>query len=74
MKALSIATLFALGAVGTACSQATETTAEAQPTDIVTVDNGDDAGGSFNLELPNDIDAASGTPAWRRGGGQAHCS
>ena len=55
MKALSIASLFVLGVAGTACSQATETQAETPAADIQTADAGDDLGGSFNLELPSDL-------------------
>ena len=55
MKALSIASLFVLGLAGTACSQAAETQAEAQEPEMLTVDADTDGGGSFNLELPADI-------------------
>ncbi|MEO0607208.1 MAG: hypothetical protein AAFY82_03190 [Pseudomonadota bacterium] len=59
MKALSITSLFVLGMAGTACSQASQTEAEAQVLDIQTVDSGEDVGGSFNLELPTDLSDTS---------------
>ena len=55
MKALSITSLFVLGIAGTACSQASQTEAEAQVPEIQTVESGEDVGGSFNLELPTDL-------------------
>lgn len=55
MKALSISSLFIIGMAGTACSQASQTEAEAQVPEIQTVDSGQDTGGSFNLELPTDL-------------------
>ena len=58
MKALSIASLFVLGIAGTACSQASEVKADAQEPEIVTADADDDVGGSFNLELPSDVNEA----------------
>lgn len=57
MKALTIASIFALGVVGTACSQTSETTeqdakVETAATESQTADAATEVGGSFNLGLP----------------------
>ena len=60
MKALSIASLIALGVAGTACSQDAETSTEdAKPAEETVA--ADDVGGSFNLGLPSDMGGASAT-------------
>ena len=60
MKTLSIASIFAIGLAGTACSQASEAPAETVKADIETaetVEASADTGGSFNLGLPSDVNA-----------------
>jgi len=59
MKALSIASIFAIGLAGTACSQASEAPAE---TDTAVVEAAETAEASvdasgFNLGLPTDVSA-----------------
>lgn len=61
MKALSIASLFALAVAGTACSQASEpetekTEAETPPAETAEVDTSE-----FNLGLPTDLNSTSTT-------------
>ena len=59
MKALSIASIFAIGLAGTACSQASEApaeTANAATETAETVEASVDASG-FNLGLPTDVNA-----------------
>lgn len=59
MKALSIASIFALGLVGTACSQASEAPADTLDAEVEaseTVEASADAG-SFNLGLPTETAA-----------------
>lgn len=54
MKALSIASLIALGIAGTACSQDADVQAEdTQPAEAA------DVGGSFNLGLPTETDPSA---------------
>ena len=60
MKALSIASLIALGVAGTACSQDADTTTEDTQTAEVTTEAAD-VGGSFNLGLPTDTDTTAST-------------
>lgn len=55
MKALSIASLFMIGLAGTACSQAADSEPETPAADVQTAEAGDGFGGSFNLELPSDL-------------------
>ena len=57
MKALSIASLIALGIAGTACSQ----DADAKAEDTQTTEAAADVGGSFNLGLPTDTGASAST-------------
>ena len=60
MKALSIATLFALGIAGTACSQTVDAEAEdPKPVAEETTEASADTGGSFNLGLPADLETAT---------------
>lgn len=60
MKALSIASLIALGVAGTACSQDADTkTEDTQTTEAKT--EAADVGGSFNLGLPTDTSATTST-------------
>lgn len=56
MKALSIASIFALGLVGTACSQASEAPTETLTADVETAETVEASAdtGSFNLGLPTD--------------------
>lgn len=63
MKALSIASLFALAVAGTACSQASEpetekADAESPPAETTEVDASE-----FNLGLPTDLSSADTTTA-----------
>lgn len=65
MKALSIAAIFALGVVGTACSQtseAAEDEAKAETETEEVTEAAADVGGSFNLGLPTEAgtDTAAG--------------
>ena len=57
MKALSIASIFALGLVGTACSQANEAPPESANADIETVETTELAADTsgFNLGLPTEL-------------------
>jgi len=59
MKALSIASIFALGLAGTACSQASEAPAETAKADIETAETVEASAntGSFNLGLPTEVNA-----------------
>ena len=60
MKALSIASIFAIGLAGTACSQASEAPVETPVAEVETsetVEASADAG-SFNLGLPTETAAA----------------
>ncbi len=59
MKAISIASIFAIGLAGTACSQASETPAETKSVDVETAETVEASAdmGSFNLGLPNDVNA-----------------
>ncbi|MHA7899221.1 MAG: hypothetical protein ACX94B_05105 [Henriciella sp.] len=57
MKALSIASLFALSLAGTACSQTSD--AEDTPPATQTGAQAEDVGGSFNLGLPANLETAS---------------
>lgn len=58
MKALSIASLIALGIAGTACSQDADVQAEdTQPAEATT--EAADVGGSFNLGLPTETDPSA---------------
>ncbi|MEL6415275.1 MAG: hypothetical protein AAFZ74_18280 [Pseudomonadota bacterium] len=60
MKALSIASLFALGVAGTACSQTVDAEAEdPKPVAEESTEVSTDTGGSFNLELPEDLESAT---------------
>jgi len=62
MKALSIAAIFALGVVATACSQtseAAEDEAKAKTETAETTEAGTDVGGSFNLGLPTDAETSA---------------
>ncbi len=60
MKALSIASLFALGMAGTACSQTVDAEAEdTKPVTEETTEESADIGGSFNLGLPEDLETAT---------------
>ena len=61
MKALSIASLIALGIAGTACSQDADTKAEDTQTTEATTEAAADVGGSFNLGLPTDTGASAST-------------
>ena len=65
MKALSLATLFAVSLAGTACSQATDASADAPKPETETVTETVEAeaeiGGTFNLGLPDDT-ATAATP------------
>ncbi len=56
MKALSLATLFAVSLAGTACSQATDASADAPQTEAETetAQATAEVGGTFNLGLPED--------------------
>jgi len=59
MKTLSIASIFAIGLAGTACSQASEAPAETEKAEVEateTVEASADTG-SFNLGLPTEINA-----------------
>ncbi|MEL7285948.1 MAG: hypothetical protein AAGJ68_15605 [Pseudomonadota bacterium] len=61
MKALSIAAIFALGVVGTACSQTSEAAEDEAKAETETEDVTEaaaDTGGSFNLGLPTEAAAA----------------
>lgn len=60
MKALSIASLIALGIAGTACSQDADPKAEDTQTTETTTEAAD-VGGSFNLGLPTDTSATAST-------------
>lgn len=55
MKALSIASIFAIGLAGTACSQASEAPAETETTVVEAAETVDASG--FNLGLPTDVSA-----------------
>lgn len=59
MKALSIASIFAIGLAGTACSQASEAPAETEKVDVETAETVEASAdmGSFNLGLPTDVNA-----------------
>lgn len=61
MKALTIASIFALGVAGTACSQAAQDEAkvetETPATEVVDTETAD-VGGSFNLGVPTEPTAA----------------
>ena len=60
MKALSFASLIALGIAGTACSQDAETKTETvQPAEETSA--AANVGGSFNLGLPTEMDAGTQT-------------
>ena len=62
MKALSIASLIALGIAGTACSQDADAKAEdTQTTEATTETAAADVGGSFNLGLPTDTGTSANT-------------
>ena len=59
MKTLSIASIFAIGLAGTACSQASEAPAETEKAEVEateTVEASADTG-SFNLGLPTEINS-----------------
>ena len=60
MKALSIASIIALGVAGSACSQDAETTEDVQPV-AETTEAEADVGGSFNLGLPTEMGDAGAT-------------
>ncbi|MEL6413621.1 MAG: hypothetical protein AAFQ15_01620 [Pseudomonadota bacterium] len=60
MKALSIASLIALGIAGTACSQDADAKAEDTQTTEAAPEAAD-VGGSFNLGLPTDTAATADT-------------
>lgn len=59
MKALSLATLFAVSIAGTACSQATDASADAPKTETEVEKTEADVGGTFNLGLPEDTATAA---------------
>lgn len=62
MKALSIASIFALGFAGAACSQASDPAADETNAEIETIETADaaaDTGGSFNLGLPEDVNSSA---------------
>jgi len=63
MKALYIASIFALAATGTACSQTSDQDAQAQETEakVETVAATEVDTSGFNLGLPTDLDAAGTT-------------
>ncbi|MEO1659624.1 MAG: hypothetical protein AAFR51_01445 [Pseudomonadota bacterium] len=63
MKALSIATLFAVSLAGTACSQTTDASADAPKTDAQVEKTAADVGGTFNLGLPEDTTTAAAPAA-----------
>lgn len=60
MKALSIASLIALGVAGTACSQDADVNAEDTQTTEAAPEAAD-VGGSFNLGLPTDTGTSAST-------------
>ncbi len=62
MKALSIASLIALGISGAACSQDADATAEDTPPAETSSETAD-VGGSFNLGLPTEVDNSAATNA-----------
>ncbi len=62
MKALTLASLFALGVAGTACSQASDAAADEDKTETATAETTEakaDISGSFNLGLPTEAAPAA---------------
>ena len=58
MKALSIASIIAIGLAGAACSQAASSADETTEVETQADTTTADTGGSFNLGLPTDVDSA----------------